>query len=266
MIPFLKNLRAEFLKTKRTSAFWIAFLGAGFIPFILLIAMLAKSKNFMAQMNNPEIGNAWTSFMNNNWQVTAAFLMPMVVICCSSLIAQIEVKNNAWKQVFATPISVTNIFFSKFLVVLCMVALYFILFIIFCSLTPLIANTFFKGYPFFKTSYDILYQIKYATHFFILLLPIMALQFWLSMRFKNFMASIGLGIILLIGSITAVGMGWDKAYLLPYSHTMQIQLFSRLNSGVNNVDKRNTIYIASAVYSVLFTLAGYIDTLFKKER
>ena len=95
-----------------------------FIPLIYFIGFL-KDKS---SINDYKL-DIWQKLFNQSWQNMAAFLLPMGVILASSLITQIEYKNNTWKQLHATPQTYTNIFIAKFSVIILMTIKFFIFFV-----------------------------------------------------------------------------------------------------------------------------------------
>src|SRR5436190_1817268 len=105
---FFISARAELIKIKRSASLWICFLGAGFIPLIFLLNYtLQPEKNFKRLAMFP-----WAIHFGIGWQAFSSFLLPMFIILICSLIPQIEFKNNTWKQVFASPQPLANIFIS----------------------------------------------------------------------------------------------------------------------------------------------------------
>src|ERR1700730_1202400 len=99
MKTFFLNTRAEMLKTKRTAAVWLSLLGAAFVPIVYCIAFIAKP-DFFVPKTKPD---AWGFLIGQNWKVAAIFLLPMYVILISSLLVQVEYRNNTWKQVYTSP-------------------------------------------------------------------------------------------------------------------------------------------------------------------
>src|SRR5689334_1472759 len=114
-MSFISSLQSEAIKTKRTAAAWLAVAGGFFLPVFFLIAYIKNHKS----MNQaaPDV-NAWTILFQQLWQNMAVFLLPMGVVLAGSLITQIEYKNNAWKQVHASPQSFATVFFAKFSIML----------------------------------------------------------------------------------------------------------------------------------------------------
>ncbi|HET9055472.1 MAG TPA: ABC transporter permease, partial [Chitinophagaceae bacterium] len=99
---FATIFKAELIKTKRSAALWVCVLGAGFVPFIMMLSYLLQPKQNIERLylngRNP-----WVFHIGNVWQAFSVFLLPMFIIILCSLITQIEYKNNTWKQVYASP-------------------------------------------------------------------------------------------------------------------------------------------------------------------
>ena len=66
--------------------------------------------------------------MDPAWESMSVFIMPLVIILCASLIAQLEYRNNTWKQVHATPQPLAVIYMAKLVIILAMVVQLFIWF------------------------------------------------------------------------------------------------------------------------------------------
>lgn len=255
---FFISARTELIKIKRSASLWICFLGAGFIPLIFLLNYaLQPEKNLSRLAMFP-----WAIHFGIGWQAFSSFLLPMFIILICSLIPQIEFKNNTWKQVFASPQPLANIFFSKFFVIIMTIVLLFLLFNFFLVMSAILANLIVPKYSFLKSHVDVITMWKLNWHIFLSVMGIIAFQYFLSLRFKNFIAAVGIGLALLIASMIAIPF-WDHADLLPYAHPL---LTMR-----NFASKTNTVSlpnheIYSVFYFIGFTLLAFLDMKYRKER
>ncbi len=251
-MKFIYCFRSEWLKTKGSSASWLCLIGGFFIPLIYLIVFIVyhKTINDYYPFFNP-----WRKHYNELWQNMAGFLLPMGVILASSLIAQLEYKNNTWKQVHTTPQSFTTIFLAKFAVVLFMTFKFFLFFTIGILVSGIIPCLIFDhkfplvGFP----AYGFLMG---SVKIFITCLPILAIQFLISLKFKNFLVGIGIGLLGLIASL--IGMSWKYIYLSPYSYTAMIA-FPGVKWNFN-------IYIYAFVYFLVLSGISYYLYISKKEK
>lgn len=255
-MSFLISTRAELIKTKRSATVWIVVLGSGFIPLIfLLVYTLAPEKNYPKMQILP-----WEQHFGGGWQAFSAFLLPMFVILICSLIPQIEFKNNGWKQSFSSPQSIGHIFFSKFLTIQIMILTLFILFNIFLIGSAVLSNWIIPQYAFLKNPIDWSALLKLDFKTYLSVLGLSAIQYWLSLRFKNFIAAIGIGLALLIASLIAIPF-WGDVDKLPYAYPLLTM--KNFGSGSKGI-QRHEIY--SIAYFAGFLLLAYLDMKYRKER
>jgi hypothetical protein len=255
-MTFLIAARTELIKTRRSSAFWLSVLGAAFMPVIFFLMYTLKPKSFIPAL----AGDPWTGHFLRGWQSLAPFLLPMFVILSCSLITQIEYKNNTWKQVFASPQSIGAIFFSKFLAIHIMILFCFLLFNFFMIISALAVNVINKGYSFTHHAIDWLTLVKWSFKTYVSVLGICALQYWLSLRFKNFIVPIAIGLALLIASLAL--LQWEHIYKIPYAAPILTFMSIRNKSGeLLQNHEWNAIG-----YFVCFTALAFLDLLNRKER
>jgi hypothetical protein len=255
---FIIATQTEIIKTKRTAAFWLSLCGAAFIPaiFFIMCSFVEEKpvKDFLA--------TPWKTFFTAGWQILSAFLLPMYIILICALIPQIEYKNNAWKQVFASPQSTGQIFFSKFLTVHLMILLCYILFNSLMILSGISINLIKPGYTFLQHELDWSLIMQLNARTYISLLGISAIQFWLSLRFKNFIAPMGIGLALLVCAIVALGFHWKHVYKLPHAFPA-LTFMSIEKKGSMSLENHE---LNSIGYFIVFTLMGYFDLLLRKEK
>lgn len=248
-MKFINSIQSEWIKTRRSSASWLCIFGGFFIPIIYTIASLYEG---ITLDQNP-LG-AWQSHFMKLWQIMSGFLLPMGVILASSLITQLEYKNNTWKQLITTPQSLTQIYFSKLSVILLMTLKFFVFFNIGILLSGIIPSLIIDHHlP--QADFPIQVFLKQNGLFFITILPIIAIQYLISLQFKNFMVPIGFGILMLIG--TLIGNQWEHIYISPYS-------FSFLK--VFPVPLTFNLYNYAIIEFVLIMVISYYLFLNKKEK
>jgi lantibiotic transport system permease protein len=211
-LAFINSFSSEWLKKKRTASSWLVIIGGLFIPAIMLIARFVNSDKLYAEVIQPRF---WEKQVNQSWQFMAIFLLPMGVILASSLITQLEYRNNTWKQLHATPQSFPVIYFTKLSLILVMLLQFFLLFNVGIIITALLPSLVLSGVPMPYEAFPVLYLLKVSGYFFICCLPIVGLQYLLSLHFKNFLLPLGAGIGLLVASLIAVQ--WKYGYTFRYT-------------------------------------------------
>lgn len=255
MIAFLYSFRSEWLKRKRTAASWLVVLGGFFIPMILFLARFNDMKA-IGPLNASD--HLWTSLFGRAWQFMALFLLPMGVILATSLITQLEFRNNSWKQLHTSPQKFSTIFFSKLSVIMVMLLQFFVLFNIGIYLAGVLPAVFLPSvsYPKQPFSIDLLWLIN--SKYLLYCLPIVAFQFLISLQFKNFLIPIGIGVGLLVASLIA--LNWKYGYIIPYTYCG----YGFLSS--NGIKPGVTVGYWATGYTIGFLVLAYILYLTKKEK
>ncbi len=256
VLSFFHSIQSEWLKTKRSAAFWLVVVGSVFIPIILLIANIA---NFDDLYGDYHSGNFWKMTFRHAWQFMAIFLLPMGVILATSLVTQMEFKNNTWKQLHTTPQYFTTIFFSKLFVILLMLLSFFILFNLAIVIVGLIPCIIYRGIELPVEAFPYMHALKLSVKFFIDALPILALQYLLSLQFKNFLVPIGFGLGFYV--VAMIAINWKYGYLVPYAYCTLMFMGKQ-----SPIDPSINLHGWALAYFLLFTLAAYLLYLFKKEK
>src|SRR5690349_2113580 len=144
-MSFIISTQTEVLKIKRTASFWLSILGAVFVPVIFFLIFTFNPNDGALKDFSTE---PWQKTFYLGWEFFCAFTLPMYIILIATLLPQIEVKNNTWKQVFTSPQSLGNIFFSKFAAVHIMIITCFLLYNVFMILRGVIVNLMNAKFPF----------------------------------------------------------------------------------------------------------------------
>jgi hypothetical protein len=259
LASFIHSLHAELLKTRRSLASWTVVVGAFFTPIIIIIARIVHYKTL-----TPIYSNAlfWEHLWKNSWESMVLFLLPLGLILTISLLTQLEYKNNTWKQLYTLPISLSTIFFSKLIVILLMMVAFFVLFNFGVYLAGVVPYLVVAGVPYPKNPIPYNLFLQQDFFFFVDLLPIVALQYLISLQYKNFLVPVGVGFILWIGAI--VGIRWEYGYSLPYIYGMLTYLKT---AGVGKaVDPPLNLHVLAFTWFTGIMLISYFLFLFKKEK
>jgi lantibiotic transport system permease protein len=258
-MSLLISTQSELLKTKRTNAFWFTVIGAFFMPLMLSIGI--SSGDDAAQAATTK--DPWTEFFGMGWQLTCIFLLPIYTILVSALLINIEHRSNTWKQVFASPQSVGTIFFSKFLTIQVMLLFCFLLLNVFMISVAIIANLVKPEFNFLHRPID-WQQLAYMNFkAWMATLGISAIQYWLSLRFKNFIAPLGIGMALFIVGVVAIINKWEHVYKYPYA--MPALSFDAVYKMKGRPFLENHEW-NSLIYFAVFLLIGFLDMKGRKEK
>ena len=246
------SLRAELLKTKRTASFYFTLVGAAVIPVTFILNFL------MDGVMDHAINDPLNSIFKLHAEMNGLVIFPMFVVLICTLLPQLEYRNNTWKQVLSSPQEKKNIFLAKFLNIHLLMLLFLIATHVFL-LVPVVMAHFMQpelnllGRP--LDGYTVWLR---AGNSYVLGLALSALQFWLGMRFRNFIVPIAIGLgCWLVGTLMVFEFKSSVAPYFPYSY----QAFS--------MSKQYQPLLAQAGwtslgYAIAFLVLGFIE--FRRRR
>jgi hypothetical protein len=214
MIRLIRALQSEALKTRRSAALGLVLLSAGFVPSLILVARFFHRASLPALYRGNEL---WLTLWKQSNQALAVFLLPMLTILVTSLMVQIEYRNNAWKQVHASPQPLLCIFAAKLLVILTAILAFLILHNLGIYLVGMIPAVIYKNVSFPSGRFPFALYADRGLSLFVAALPIVALQYALALHFRNFMTPIGIGMGLWIAAVGC--LGWRYIYFIPYGYS-----------------------------------------------
>ena len=126
-------------------------------------------------------------------------------------------------------------------------------------LSGVIPSLLLNGVEVRKGDIPYLFFLKQNAFYFLDCLPIIGLQYLISLLFKNFLVPVGAGLLIWIGSIAA--LTWNFAYLVPYTYSSLY--FLRTDGRLKMPDNFHAWALG---YFLLFIIAGYILYAWKKEK
>ena len=142
-----------------------------------------------------------------------------------------------------------------------MILFLFLVFNILMVLSAVVPNLFFRKYTFLSNSIDWMQLVRLNLKTFISLLAIISFQYWLSLRFRNFIVPIGIGLGLLVTSLILYQLRWEHIYKVPYAFPVLTM------EGIREPDfKLQNHELNAMAYFIFFTLLAFLDMRFRKER
>ena len=241
------SLRSEVLKTKRTAIFYLTFAAAVLIPFIL-------SMNIAFDGIEPENAKyGFDSLFKLATEILSAVPFPMFVVLLCTMLPQVEFRNNTWKQVFASPQPVGNVFIARFVNVQLMILTFIVMYNLCIFLIAAVVHFTMPSLNFLNIPINwTLWLSKNAT-LYVAGLSISAIQFWLGLRFRNFFVPVGIGFVLwFIGTLLVMEFGSKYAYYFPYT-ALPYSMFEKYKH------LQPTINMVSVGYMGLFLVIGFAD-------
>ncbi|RYZ20852.1 MAG: hypothetical protein EOO16_15180 [Chitinophagaceae bacterium] len=246
-------LRAEMLKTKKTASFYFTLLGAAPVPLIFLLNVLTGGGDVEAIHKDPL--NAMYALGSER---NGLIFFPLFVILVCTLLPQIEYRNNTWKQVFAAPQSKGNVFLAKFLNINGLVLLFLAASLVYLSVVVVIAHFAHPSLNVLGQPFDAKSLLAQTAYTYVTMLAICAFQFWLGLRFRNFVVPVAIGLVLWItGMMMSMEFSSGLVNYFPYSF-QTFPFLSKLQP------KLVQAAWSSAGFAALFLLLGFLD--FRKRR
>jgi lantibiotic transport system permease protein len=247
-MTFLASFRSELLKTKRTSLFYMMLITALIIPFVFAFDH--------ATSDSTATKNAWNDFYLEGIMIMIFAFLPLFLILASTLLIQIEVRNNTWKQVLASPQLFFDILLAKFAVLqllgLGFIVVYNLYFILSASVVDFVADTNFISYLQRWPEVLSLNARAYGST-----IGISALCFWLAIRSKSFVAPIGIGLALWLGTIAALEFHWSNIdlYVFALPFTVVAKKYQ---------DQQTFHQLLSIAYGLVFFVGAYLEFVIKR--
>jgi hypothetical protein len=244
----LVSLRSELFKTKRTASVYFTLAAAAFAPLMSMLDLVFDG------VDGDHKKDIFNEMFTTKFMMTGAVILPWFIILACTLLPQVEYKNNTWKQVLTSPQTKANVFLAKFI----NIQLLIFLFLVTNQLLMLVDAVILH---FIEPSLHVLNQplnssaiMGTLVNSYIALLAICAIQFWLGLRFKNFIIPIAIGISLwFVGSILVMQTKSAFAEYFPYSFHMYASFPEFKHKDLSN------IHWTSFGYAVLFLLVGFLD-------
>jgi hypothetical protein len=252
-MTLLTILCSEILKTKRTAAFYLTLISAAPIPAIFLLNVLTGGSDLKTISKDPinvifEIGA----------ERNGVLFFPMFVILICTMLPQIEYRNHTWKQVFAAPITKGNLFLAKLLNMNLLILLFLISSIVFMLVAVVVTHIAHPSLNILNHPFNASKLLVRTVNTYVTMLAICSMQFWLGLRFRNFIAPVGIGIALWF---TGMMMMFEfkssmveffpyAFYLFPYMQEHQL--------------KMPQVALISAGYAIVFLSLAFVDFKSKK--
>ena len=139
---------------------------------------------------------------------------------------------------------------------------YFVLFNIGIFLSAMIPYLVVPGVPYPRLNIPVGFFLKKDLLYLVDCLPIVALQYLLCLRYKNFLVPMGVGFLLWVGSLAS--LSWKYGSVVPYTYDM----YTYLTSGVSSkaVIPDVNFHLIAVAYFIVITMTAYMLYLRKEEK
>jgi len=243
------SLRSEVLKTKRTAAFYFTLIGAAIIPIMMLVSI--ASDGMMG--DNRSKTDTINFLFNLSSEILSICFFPLFVVLICTLLPQIEYRNNAWKQVLTSPQTKLNVYAAKFLNVQLMMLLFMIASHVYIWVVIIATHFMLPELNVLQKPFNGQHLFTTYCHIYVSVLALCALQFWIGLRFRNFIVPIAIGLAAwLIGTLMAAEYHSAASPYFPYSFHV-IRLLPEFKQHLAQVEWR------SLGYAIVALLVGFLD-------
>lgn len=243
----LISFRSELLKIRRTATIYFTVIAAAVIPSLSVLATALDG------METDPGEDPLSAIFDQRFNFLSGAILPLYIILVCTLLAQIEFRNNAWKQVFASPQPRLNIFIARFLNVHVQILLFLVLYNFFLVLSIVAIHFMVPSAHLLDQHRNWSELITWNVNTYVGMLALSSIQFWLGLRFRNFIVSLGIGLVLWLVSVMMVmGYNVQHAYFFPYTYTAY--------SGFPKFKELlPTVRLLSVGYMVVFLVVGFLD-------
>jgi hypothetical protein len=243
------SLRSETLKLKRTIILYLCVAAAAFTALMSFLEYLDLGPS-------PKKGLPWIDHFMKGREPLCLALLPLYVILICTLLLQIEYRDKTWKQVLSSPQKMFDIFFAKFITLQFMILAFLIVYNLFLVLTGFGAELMHPDL--YDGGIDFSKILIKTAQTYILIMGVSAIQFWLSLRFRNFIAPLAIGIALwFIAPLMVFVFKVSFVEQYPYAFTM----LSELSKYEANVA---TYEWYSIITAVLFLSLAFVEFRVRK--
>lgn len=187
MILLLRAFRGERLKLRRSLTRWAIVAGACFTPAIMLAVRLHQSARTAAMHAS---GAYWRRHWLESWESIAVLILPLLLILVTTLVIQVEYRNNTWKQLHAAPVPLSVLYAAKLAMLSTLLLEIFAVIaagLLVAGWIPV--HSLSGGSPF-----PLAEILRWSGRFALDCLPIVGLQYGLALVFRNVLTPLGVGV------------------------------------------------------------------------
>ncbi len=213
-IYFKRAFLSEMLKISKSLTSLTVIIAPVFITFI----------SFMIFYNYPHLltkneSNPWIAILLNSIQFWAILLYTMLITLITFLINNFDHQADGWKHLNALPIPRTYIYIAKLTSSLLLVTVSILFYYGLFYLEALLLWMIYPDIPFANYNTHIMIAIIIAK-FYVSSLIIFAIQFVISLHYKNFIVPIGVGVL---GATAVIALfQWKYLGYFPYAFPLII--------------------------------------------
>jgi len=212
MSAYARAISAEMLKLKRTLALWLA-IGAPLAVVLLNVVVYSRTH----ELDAPG-GSALTGFAQLNFTMWTIIVLPLYVALAAALIAATDHEGDHWAHLLALPVPRASIFTAKYVAtgsLLALSQLAFVAGVVGASVLLAALRPALHG-----QTVPVGVVVARGLESGLAAGLIVAIQTWVSLRWRSVVVGLGLGIVAvlgLLGGVARVGLGTIAIYVYPWA-------------------------------------------------
>ena len=251
------SLTSEFYKSRKTLAFWAAIILPVLICALIAFGYFSNSAKVL-KFNYPGIV-LWGQYSGAALGVMGMLILPFYIMFMAFSVNNIEHKNDTWKTLFAQPLNKFSIYAAKYLYAVMLLLICLILFALLTISSGYLLQALVPKYT-FNDYNPILLLTKFYLKLFLASLGILSVQFVFSLIWSDFLKPMGIGFVGIIAGIITANVGWEYAYLIPYSApTLALKVTRVKNAKIEDFPIfTQEIWVSLVFAAVLFVLGYFI--------
>jgi len=218
----IRALHAEALKLKRTIAWKMVFIAPGVLAALVFLMIWQAPYSTVARSG---VSQQWARLEYLHLRLWGLLVIPMLIALQTALVASLDHNENHWKILCSRPVPRWTLFVSKLIVVGGMNILSTLLLALAVALAGEVLPHLTKQVLF---PHPIPWSTVFRDSFQMMGLAslVLAIQLWVSMRWRSFSVAMGVGIVATIAGIFATfagheAGGWPRFF--PWSLPMLVQ-------------------------------------------
>ena len=253
---FSRAIAAEFFKIKRTPILWISLVGGVFVCGLIFLLHLLNADDFAKEGQNP-----WILYFDVGFMITSTILLVPYIVLTTSSLTHFEHQSSAWKYLYSLPQSKANVYFSKLLLAVLLVIGTYMIYFFTVWLSAYVVDWIQPVYGFRSYVPDKLDWLNRLTHSFLSTLGIVGLHYWMSIRWKNFIIPVGIGLLgFVMAMICLMTQKYDYAAWIPYAYPGMIGAEMGVTGETVGFERIGWFYrieIVSIISFAVFVLLGF---------
>lgn len=235
-----KAFSVELLKLKHSKML-------GIVMFVPLFFVMLGFSNFLRyrELFTSKGQNVWQQVYTQSSIFYGLFLIALFITIIMAILVRIENSEDNFKRLLTLPIKRSDVYIAKLVVGCGIVLLNLFIFVLLVIVAGVIVAPVSESMPM-----NLIYSPMLC---FVASLPVIAVQYYLSMKFKNIAVPLGVGVVF---SLPSVLINNTKYWILfPWAYPGR----AMLNGGNMSFPCPNSMYITAIIVFIAFVLLGMYE-------